>query len=212
MPEPWDRPPIPTKGDENNDSTYSAVGRVLTQWERVEVELAHLYACFKGQPTNSLNQIREYGSGTIFRERAQKLADAAHSYFRANCCQHHEGDFDALMRRCLGFSARRNDVAHGVVDFLNLHWELDAGGEHMNAYAIDWALFPPHYDPKRHTPSNDPEYAYSSSEMNPITEELHQLRDDVWEYVYRLFRREIDAMREALHAPQPQTGAQGPHA
>src|SRR3954447_18571165 len=95
-------PPIPTKGDENNDSTYSAVGRVLTQWERVEVELAHLYACFKGQPTNSLNQIREYGSGTIFRERAQKLADAAHSYFRAKCCQHHEGDFDALMRRCLG--------------------------------------------------------------------------------------------------------------
>jgi hypothetical protein len=102
MPEPWDRPPIPKKGDPHEDSTYSAVGRVLAQWERVEVELAHLYACFKGQPTNSLSQIREYGIGTIFRERA--LADAADSYFRANCCQHHEGDFDALLRRCLGFS------------------------------------------------------------------------------------------------------------
>jgi hypothetical protein len=50
MTNPWDRPPFPGKGDDNQDILYAAVGRVISQWEKVELGLSHLYAIFIGQP------------------------------------------------------------------------------------------------------------------------------------------------------------------
>ena len=50
MANPWDTPPLPTYGDDNEDETFTAVGRVMTQWESIEFELARLYSTFVGKP------------------------------------------------------------------------------------------------------------------------------------------------------------------
>src|SRR4051812_34554162 len=114
MANPWDRPPIPTTGDADDNATYAGVGRVLTQWEEVEVTLSQLYVSFSGRGKDLTIQ-REYGSGTIFRERIAKVVTVSHGYFCAKPSQAQEGEFEQLVAKCMGFSARRNDVAHGIV-------------------------------------------------------------------------------------------------
>ena len=49
MPDPWDRPVFPTKGDEDENVTCAGVGRVLTQWENIEIELSHMFAICVGK-------------------------------------------------------------------------------------------------------------------------------------------------------------------
>ena len=98
------------------------------------MELSHLYACFKGQPTNSLAMVREYGSGNVFRERSNRLAAAAKAFFVGHCNQTDEGEFDLLLTRCNGFAARRNDIAHGVVQGLKFHFIYNAATNNVDVF------------------------------------------------------------------------------
>ena len=46
MANPWDAPPLPNHGDDDMECTFAGVGRVLSQWESVEIELSVLFALF----------------------------------------------------------------------------------------------------------------------------------------------------------------------
>jgi hypothetical protein len=189
---PWDIPPIPRKGDENEDATYAAVGRFLTQWECVEYELGYLYTCFVGC-REDIDVFREYGGGDgkIFRDRVTKLKAAADAYFRSHPCQNHEGEFDELMKRCEGFSAGRNDIAHGIVQHVWFAMERDPdtpGG--WKPVGREYRLEPPHYDARRHSQYYDPEYGYTSAEMSEIGQHLIKLRQDIQDYQELLFGSE----------------------
>lgn len=76
MPNLWDRPPIPKRGDENDDITFSHVGRFMSEWEALEFELSRLYAFFAGTP-DSVDLMQVYGTGSIFAERSRMLEQAA---------------------------------------------------------------------------------------------------------------------------------------
>jgi hypothetical protein len=45
MPDPWDRPPFPGRGNSQR-TLYEAIGRALMAWEEVEGAFAHLYSTF----------------------------------------------------------------------------------------------------------------------------------------------------------------------
>jgi hypothetical protein len=112
----WDIPPCPTKGDDEVDATYAGVGRVISQWEMIEVELSQIYAWLVKRP-EEIDAVRLYGEGKrIFEERIKGLLLVAdHCYFQWNPHQETEGELRALVRLASNFAARRNDVAHCIV-------------------------------------------------------------------------------------------------
>jgi hypothetical protein len=111
MSNPWDVPPLPIVGDADIMTTYAGVGIVLSAWEEIELSLSQFYSFMVGRPYH-IDAMREYGRGTIFRERMKILVDETHIRL---CCQTQEGEFDKIAEECIGFSNRRNDVAHGIV-------------------------------------------------------------------------------------------------
>lgn len=74
-----------------------------------------IYSIFAGKP-HELNAIKEYGTPSIFRERARRLKQLFEKYKVRYCNQSLEGDFKTLLRRTQGWSARCNDVPHGIVE------------------------------------------------------------------------------------------------
>ena len=119
MENPWDIPPFPKRGDPFDDLTYAGVGRVMSQWETVEYRLAHLYSAFVGRP-DDVSAIREYGAGTIFRQRIEALTRKAEAYFIKHSHHGRESEFAELLHGLSLFVERRNDVAHGIVGQIQL--------------------------------------------------------------------------------------------
>ena len=79
MNNPWDIPPLPTRGDENENTTYTEVGRFTTVWESIEFTFARLNSVFLDNPDGE--GIGGYGTGKIFSERMRILNKNASSYF-----------------------------------------------------------------------------------------------------------------------------------
>jgi hypothetical protein len=180
MVEPWHRPPIPTVGDASINDTYIGVGRVLSKWEEIELELSHLHSCFLGQPY-TVQAIRTYGAGRIFNERIALVRRAADAYFVQVCDQSIEGDFDQLQHRCIGFSARRNDIAHGIVNAMNTVDKVNLATGMVDIYGSEWAVFPPYYDPKRHREDDlgMVEFGYTVDDMMQLIRHLNDLHTDL---------------------------------
>ena len=181
MTNPWDKPPIPKLGDDSEDITYAGVGRVMSAWEQVEIELGFTYGQFLKR-SDHRNAIREYGQGRIFSERLSILTRASDIHFRRYPNQDEEGAFLMLRKAIEGFSGRRNDVAHGIVrTFLLTQKEDDATPRHMSF------LMPAYYDPRRFdADTNAPAYSYSSVELNALAEGLSELH-----FKARLFRLSV---------------------
>jgi hypothetical protein len=73
MTQPWDRPPEPKRGDPRCEAVYEAVGRALSHWEILELDLACLYAKFLGVSEVDAISRKEYVDARIFRERADVI-------------------------------------------------------------------------------------------------------------------------------------------
>lgn len=181
MADPWDPLPLPSRGDDDEDATYAGVGRVISRWEAVEVELARLYTVLVGRP-HEADTIREYGSGRIFHERLATVCTAAEAYFRANPNQASEGETRELLRKVRGYSDRRNEVAHGIVR--QMHW-VRALRENLSPDVlghIQFCLVPPHYTFRKFDQANRPAYAYTSEELLILEKHLFDLAAEVQEF------------------------------
>jgi hypothetical protein len=115
MADPWDIPPFASSGDKTPNRTYEAVGCALSAWEELEVGLSYLFGIFTGKNPLSMTTYAEYGEPTIFALRADALQRTAERYFIGRPSQELEAFFGSLMYDARAFSARRNDIAHGVV-------------------------------------------------------------------------------------------------
>jgi hypothetical protein len=115
MTNPWDRQPFPSKGDDNQDILYAAVGRVISQWENVELGLSHLYAIFIGQPFTVGIYAQYYEPSKTFMTRLAAVERQSERFFQKAPNQAIEGEFSDLVKRVNGFSERRHEVAHGFV-------------------------------------------------------------------------------------------------
>jgi hypothetical protein len=72
----WDRQPLPSAGNADQNDIYIGVGRLLSQWELVELQLGCLYSSFvfKHQDWEALTK---YGVGSSSNDRFKILLDAA---------------------------------------------------------------------------------------------------------------------------------------
>jgi hypothetical protein len=152
----WDILPTPEKGDTTHAELYTAVGHALTQWENLEEELAELFSVLVGAPEMAPGRgpaISAYGSVSNFNVRANMLKAAAEVFFGQyppEIAGPIKEGFDDLMKSCVQFAARRNDIAHGKR-------ELVAGRGHY--------LLPAFYNSKKHRPGQVMAFGYSSKEI-----------------------------------------------
>jgi hypothetical protein len=177
MSEAWDLPPFPERGDHDENDTFAAIGRVLTQWELLEVKLAQIYGCFVNAPDDQ-QAIYKYGEPKIFVERLDALRIAAKAYFQGNPHQDTEAEFESLATIALNFSKRRNDVAHGVVSFFD--WKSEAEGTRQ------FCAVPPSYWGKKFDPQMMPSYCYTSKELIALSKALFALSERVADLWWRL--------------------------
>jgi hypothetical protein len=165
---PWDRPPHPIHGDTNESILFEWVGRLMSQWEHIEWQLARVNAIFVGGP-DEYRAIQEYGRGTIFRERLRLLGGNARVLFCRKPNQNLEGEFNAICTVTQGFADRRNEVAHGVVVATKMFSRFkDPPSPHPDRYG----LFPPYSMIRNYDQDGFPNYAYTSVELNMFVSKL----------------------------------------
>jgi hypothetical protein len=170
MANPWDPIPLPRDADLDDRITFESVGRIIDRWERIEFVLSRLYSLFVGKP-NDGPAMREYGAGRILPERVNILRKAAEEWFVKNQNQKREGTFDRLTQEVLGFSDRRNEIAHGTVDrvsALTFFRERTSRAD----YLVQWAVVPAYQISKRYNFGGVPKYMYGTPEMKLLLERL----------------------------------------
>lgn len=119
-------------GHATPDPLYQAVGQALSNWERLEGEMAHLYSQFLGRgeaPHFHIPAVRAFGTLNSPAGKADMIAAAAEAYFhwlafdeRINvnaaimqefACV--EAELRNILKTYRGWMSRRNDIAHGYV-------------------------------------------------------------------------------------------------
>src|SRR5438093_592088 len=111
---PWDIPPIPKRGDSEENITFESVGRALTGWEIFEIELSRLFSSLTGTGDGTIASIRAYGSVLTFRGRAEMIEAAASVHFSLLPDKDFEKAMKDLLTAGARYAARRNEIAHGV--------------------------------------------------------------------------------------------------
>jgi hypothetical protein len=110
---PYDLRPWPKSGDRNIDKTYAAIGRALSNWERYEWILSHLFSAIVAGVENNPAR-RAYGAVRTFEGRSQMLRAASVTYFSERPDTNLQGSFKKIITSASKFSERRNEIAHGV--------------------------------------------------------------------------------------------------
>jgi hypothetical protein len=179
MHNPWDIPPFPIRGDDVQDTTFAGVGRVLTQWEMIEVELAQVYGWLVKRP-DDIEALHQYGMPQIFEKRIKGLSDVADVYFRWNAHQDAEGEFRSLSTKVRNFSARRNDVAHSIVQPFQWIVSPELNGP------LQFCAVPPHYAGKKFDPQNMPRFIYTSVELTALSNALFYVAEGAKQFKWKL--------------------------
>jgi hypothetical protein len=197
MPNPWDVPPKSTRPDDydvKQEALFEAVGSALSSWQYVEDEIAAIFRALvsDGLPEDTYERSkspaeRAYGSVISFEARATMVAEAAEAFFYKNPHPDYEKQLRSLLKACRGWSARRNDVAHGKI-----------GGSPLNFYVgepADWnkcALWPSNSNTRKLTLDNVNSFIYNSKIIHGFEKKFMDLCGRLTEFESRftLWRRE----------------------
>ena len=185
--EPWEVPAPPDRGDPTNEITFAAVGAALSQWEWFEGNLSLAFSYLLGTGSGNVAAIRVYGSVESFRGRANLIESAAVVYFKKKPNDAlYQAIKDLLTLSSSRFSARRNEIAHGIV---NPYFKIENGEGLHNGYA----LYPAYYATrKRKLPERGPltdttpTYVYTSAEINHFGSEFGKLAHTAIDILTRL--------------------------
>src|ERR1700720_3688429 len=93
MSEPWDRPPLVREGDPSPWGLYQEVGRLLSQWEGVEIQLAYVHTAARGNHGDWVTLL-QYGKGSAFKGRFDILQKTINSAFIKHPNQNIEAKLD----------------------------------------------------------------------------------------------------------------------
>jgi len=165
---PWNPKPKLPRGDASADILYAAVGRALSQWEQLETNLALCFSAFVGASLKD-GAVLAYGTVTAFTGRRDMVKVA----FEAFPARSHEkiAPFKDILNRAGNFSARRNEIAHGIVTRLTVE-QVDNG-----CY-----LLPPLYNTNKQrkfaVTAGFGDYAYTSSQISEYTQHFGDLANE----------------------------------
>jgi hypothetical protein len=185
MDHPWDVPPGPYAPDASIETTYAAVGRALSQWEKLEFTLARLSANLTGHTLPSAVAFGTYRAATIFNKRADDLEEVFRRYIIRHPDQALEGDFGALICDIRRLSARRYDIALGVVQPCWDENERVISEETATGYV----LVPAGYATRNFDAYGKPSYIFGASDIHRYRKSFKKYRAKVIEFSYRLGAR-----------------------
>ena len=168
---PWDRRPWPANGDRTPNDVYCMVGLMLSQWERYEMALSHLFSAFVSSG-DSYAPRRAYVAVRTFEGRAEMLRAASSAYFDENPDERLLNTFKDILRNAIQYSQRRNDVAHGVVDYFGAE---ESWGEESEFDNGTFALYPSEANFKERTIFGKPSYCMTSIEIDYFFEKIYKL-------------------------------------
>lgn len=188
MPNPWDVPPYAQSGESKPDPIYLAIGYSLSTWEFLEEALASLFAFLVGKgrtyPETSA-AMRAYGSIVSFNSRAEMIGAAAKGFFQEHEIKDQEPEFREILKKCNGWAARRNDIAHGRVVSL--------------APSDEYYLIPALYNSRKHPADDDsPAFLYSAAQIRQFQQQFDVLHGDLATFLRHLH----DAWRTSLGKPR----------
>ncbi len=191
MREPWDRPSLVREGDLHDHTTYLFVGRVLSQWEGVEIQLGYIHAAAVGRH-GDWDALLEYGKGSAFLGRFTILQNVISSFFARHPNQEAEGNLCRFLAKVNNFAARRHDVAHGIVrDSGWVRWRLP----HDPGDPTGYFLLPSHYKGRAYDDSALPTYVYTARSMEELRFHLIQLETEAMGVAQLLIRHASGATR-----------------
>jgi hypothetical protein len=182
---PWDRPPVPPQGDNDQDRTYCGVGRVVSEWETIELELAHLYSLFENKFGNPVT-VQDYGADALFADRVSKLVKAKERFFARNSNQSLDAEFCELLERIRKYADRRHDVAHGIVRPIIWAFGSAQAASAASDLPFHYCVVAPDYKENRFDEHHLPIYAYTWPEMMQIQGALHGAAHEVMRYKRKL--------------------------
>jgi hypothetical protein len=172
-------------GDKEASATFHAVGLALTNWELAETALATLfYVLSNATEANALNAIRRaFGAIESSAGRRKAIEAAAEIYFAHDWKNKVVSEpFLGLMAAFKDASARRDEIAHGIVH-----------GMKVNDEELGCFLYPSEYNTQRTqawiTSDADPFafkralYRYTSKNILEYAQKFFELHNHVWSYI-----------------------------
>jgi hypothetical protein len=163
---PWYRPPLARQGNRSDRVLFESIGRTLNAWEQIESELAHLYSAFLTGDRFDMSANLAYGEPNTIPLRLAKLHRVAKPHWVQHPSQEIEAEFERLSDLVDRYSARRNDIAHGIAR--PFQWIVTPNLEGLvmiSSRHSAWCVIPPHYRPKTE-PGAYPAYLLTSREIN----------------------------------------------
>jgi hypothetical protein len=164
--QPWDVSSIPRNGDASTRDTYAAKGLAASLRESAEVSLSHLFSALHGDRPDDTQTAKRYGELLNFSSRLHGLETAGFNFFRANCDQSFEADFDDIVLLAGMFVVRRNEIVHSIVRpvIFDRSFERTAEGDKWTTM-YQFYLVPPTYTDRKFDASNRPSFIYTSVEI-----------------------------------------------
>jgi hypothetical protein len=158
---------IPEVGERRKDKIHLAAGRAIHQWEVVEHYLGALFGDLLGT-TIPVGALRAYGAMSGFSARQQMLSQAAEAFFYYAPNEGLQVEFNRIVKSlCVNASARRNEIAHGLVVSQN-----KGAGE-------SYFLVPSFHSTKKRSFAAEPAYQYTSKEIEIFTRKFRLLAGEV---------------------------------
>jgi hypothetical protein len=169
---PWDRRPWPAKGDKEINVLYASVGRALSEWEVLEDQLSLLFSAFVAG-FDSRSARRAYVAVRTFEGRADMLRATSESFFDMKPNEELLQDFKSVLSAATCYAPRRNDIAHGVVDY----WQAYPPKVLPEDYVGDsWALYPSFASFKDRDVRDLPKYCYTAVEIDYFKTEFEKVQ------------------------------------
>ncbi len=174
---PWDRPRggPNRQGDATDEPIYRAIGRVLSNWEGVEVALLVLCSALCEDGESPQAEISHLQNVFQIERRAVSVLDAADKFIESTHllseqAQELRNEIESILSAYVGWSGRRNDVAHGAVTPMQSQDYLNGSCETVTSYSLC-----PSHSNKSKWPHGEPVYNMNSSEIEDIAAEISRL-------------------------------------
>jgi hypothetical protein len=193
---PWERRPWPKNGDTNQEGLYAGVGRALSQWERYEAALSLLFSAFVARGESKAAR-RSYNAIRTFEGRLEMLKAASETFFTEWPDTNLSGKMSVIYKNSKLFSERRNDIAHGVVDyFIN-----QPTNPEFAVSDLAYGLYPSYASFKSRDYSDVPAYCYSSVELDYFRVEFFNLSRPAMELASLIVKRVRKPSLRGIYQP-----------
>lgn len=178
MRNPWERFHYPVIGEVSEDVLFAALGRALNRWEWVECGLSIVYSLFSNDPT--FRKAVDYGLGRkIFKDRIDGLKNVAEAWFVSSPNQETEARLDKIIEATVGFSERRNEIAHGVVMDVSgmLFWRQKLTCAPINAQ--QFLVIPALHSVRQYDSLGMPAFGYSAHQLGILHDHICDLELEI---------------------------------